>query len=305
MDLRQLRYFVHVATFGSFSGAATQLNVAQSAISRHVRVLEEELGVTLLERHGRGAQPTAAGEVLLKRATRLLRSVDEMREAVVHAGLGPSGQVSLAIPPSVSATLAASALESCRREYPHITLQLSESWTGDILDWLLMGHNDLGVIYSSQVDERIMFRPIVTENLCLVGAAFDPALRNRNAITLAEVAALPLIAPPEPHGLRKVIGTAFSEQSLVPRIAYESQVWSVIREMIRSGLAYGILAPNEVGADIRRGHIVSVPIVEPELKRTLGVAIRRGNAVPPSVEAVLNLISREAPDWYAAAQSVS
>lgn len=298
MNLRQLRYFVHVAKLKSFSHAATHLNVAQSALSRHMRMLESELGVKLLERRARGTEPTAAGKVLLKRATRIIRSVDETKEAVIHTGQGPAGLVSLAIPPSVSSIIAAPLIDCCKRDLPHVTLKLSEGWTGDILEWLLIGHNDLGVIYSSQVDDRVRFKPIITERLTLVGSASDETLQRRKSFTLRDVSAMPLIVPPEPHGLRKVIEGAFAEHNLAPILAYESQVWSVIRDIVRSGLARAILAPSEVNSDIRRGQLISVPIVEPELRRTLGVAASRDTGRVPAVMAVFEMLFREGPRWW-------
>jgi len=299
MDLRQLRYFVHVANLKSFSHAAAHLNVAQSALSRHMGLLESELGVRLLDRHGRGAEPTAAGKVLLKRATRVLRSVDETREAVIHAGQGPAGQVSLAIPPSVSSIFAAPLFKACERELPHVTLKLSEGWTGDIMEWLLIGHNDLGIIYSSQVDDRVCFKSIATEKLALVGSSSDASLKDQTSFTLRDVSRMPLIVPPGPHGLRKVIESAFAEHDLTPQFAYESQVWSVIKEIIRSGLACSILALSEVEPEIRRGHMVSVPIIEPEIKRTLGVALTSNNQPSPPVEAIFEMLGRDGPKWCA------
>lgn len=297
MDLRQLRYFVDVANLKSFSHAAVHLNVAQSALSRHVRLLESELGVRLLNRHGRGAEPTAAGKVLLRRARRVLRAVDETREAVIHAGLGPAGPVTLAIPPSVSSLFAAPLINICERDLPHVTLKLSEGWSGDILEWLLIGHNDLGIIYSSQVDNRVSFKPIITESLAVVGSSTDTCLKSRSGFTLREISTMPLVVPPRPHGLRRVIDAAFAEHDLTPLYEHESQVWSVIRDMIRSGHAYSILPPSEVKTDIRRGHVVSVPIVNTEVKRTLGVAINRD--IPPSSpsRAVFEMLAREGPRW--------
>ena len=297
LDFRQLRYFVHVAKLGSFSHAAAHLNVAQSALSRHIRLLESELGVRLLDRHGRGAEPTAAGQILLRRATRLLRSLDETREAVMHAGQGPAGHVSIAVPPSASQIFAAPLIETCRLQLPHVTLKLSEGWTGDILDWLLIGHNDLGIIYSSQVDDRVRFKPIMTENLMLVGRSKDSGAAKRGSFRLRDVATMPLIVPPEPHGLRRVIQSSFAEHDLSPNIAYESQVWSVIKEIVRSGLAFAILAESEVATEIRRGHLFAAAIVQPALTRTLGVAASRKASPSQAVDAVFDVLSREGPKW--------
>ncbi len=297
MDLRQLNYFVHVAKLKSFSRAAAHLNVAQSALSRHMRILESELGVRLLDRHVRGTEPTAAGRVLLTRAILLLRSIDETRQEVINVGQGPAGHVSLAVPPSVSQIFAAPLIKNCGRELPHVTLKLSEGWTGDIHEWLLIGHTDLGIIYSSQVDDRVRFKPILSENLELIVSAQNSSLIKNSCYTLKEVSAMALVVPPYPHGLRKVIEAAFAEHNLTPNFTYESQVWSIIKEIIKSGVAQAIFASSEVAAEIRRGRLVSVPIVKPSLQRTLGVAMARDSEPSPPVKAVFDLLSREGSKW--------
>lgn len=297
MDLRQLRYFVNVAKSENFGRAAAQLNVAQSALSRHIKLLETELGVKLLDRHARGAEPTAAGKVLLKRATRLLRSIDETRQEVVSIGQGPAGHVNLAIPSSVSQLFAAPLINVCQRELPNVTLKLSEGWTGDIQEWLLNGHSDLGIIYSSQVDDRFYFKPIITESLELIISAENCSLNKRSSYSLNEVSKMALTIPPNPHGLRKVIDAAFAEHNLTPHLLVESQVWSVIKKLVRSGEAHAILPSSEVAADIRRGHMKSIPILDPVLKRTLGMAISRGSHMSPSVQAVFHLVGKESSKW--------
>lgn len=299
MDLRQLRYFVNVAKQENFGRAAEHLNVAQSALSRHISLLETELGVKLLFRHARGAEPTAAGKILQKRATRLLQSIDEIRQEIVSVGQGPAGHVSLAVPTSVSQLFAAPLIDACKRELPNITLKLSEGWTGDILEWLLNGHSDLGIIYSSQVDKRIQFKPIITESLDLIVSAQKCSLSNRISYSLSEVSKMDLIVPPRPHGLRRVIDAAFAEHNVTPNFTYESQVWSVIKNIIKSGEAQAILPSSEVAADIRRGSMLSIPIRNPIVKRTLGLAITGNSHRSPSVNAVYQLFGRESSKWSA------
>ena len=95
MDLRQLRYFVAIAETGNVRQAAERVRVAQSALSRHVRALEAELGVRLLDRHARGVSLTGAGERLNLRAVEILRRVDEMRAEIIAEGELPAGAVSV------------------------------------------------------------------------------------------------------------------------------------------------------------------------------------------------------------------
>src|SRR5262249_25948236 len=98
MDLRQLRYFVAVAERGGFGAAASTLNVAQSALSRHIKLLEHELGGALLERGARGVSPTEAGKVLLTRGRWLLDALDDIKAEGLIENREPSGTVRLGAP---------------------------------------------------------------------------------------------------------------------------------------------------------------------------------------------------------------
>ena len=297
MDLRQLRYFIQVAELKSFSRAATQLNVAQSALSRHMRQLETELGVQLLERHCRGVEPTPAGHILLSKGCTLLRSLDETRHEVVAAAQGPAGFVSFAIPPSVSQIFAAPAIEVCHHNFPHVILKLSEGWTGDIYEWLLAKHCDLGILYSSQVTDKIQFKPIFSEHLSLVVSTKCKSLAKRESISLKEVAAMPLVVVPQPHGLRKLIDATFAQHDLDLKIALESQMWAIIKETIESGEAQAIMPRSELAADIHHGKMIDIPIVDPVVHRTLGVAMVQSNQITPTIKAVYDLIGREGKNW--------
>ena len=95
MDLKQLSYFVAVAEFGSFSRAATELGIAQPALSRQVRTLELSLRQTLLRRHGRGATTTEAGRLLLDHARGILHQVERCTDELRDMRLALGGQVAL------------------------------------------------------------------------------------------------------------------------------------------------------------------------------------------------------------------
>ena len=124
MDLQQLRYFVTVAEVENFSLAAHRLRVAQSAVSRQVRLLEQELGATLLRRAGRGVKLTETGETLRRRATDLIRHADDLRSDIRGRGNAPTGILRVGANPSLGDAVFPSLARSYMAAYPKVRLHL-------------------------------------------------------------------------------------------------------------------------------------------------------------------------------------
>src|SRR4051812_19334417 len=137
MDLRQLRYFIAVAERGGFAAAASTLNVAQSALSRHVKELEHELGGKLFERGARGVSVTESGKVLLARGRWLLGTIDDIKAEVRTENREPSGTVRLGAPSSLAEILYAPFAQLFVKRFPRVRLELSEGLTDGMSDRLL------------------------------------------------------------------------------------------------------------------------------------------------------------------------
>src|ERR1700745_1545074 len=129
MDLRQLPYLVAVAERGGFGAAASALNVAQSALSRHVKELEHELGGALLERGARGVSAPESGKVLLTRGRWLLGLIDDIKAEVRTENREPSGTVRLGAPSSLADILYAPLAKIIVERFPRMRLELSEGLT--------------------------------------------------------------------------------------------------------------------------------------------------------------------------------
>ena len=150
MNLKQLNTFVHVAELGSLSKASDRLRTVQPALSRQIRMLEDELGVELFSRHGRGMALTEAGDLLRTRALAILRQLEETKADISeHAGL-VRGRVVLGIPPTVGDVLAARLVKEFLRQYPDVTLRIVPAFTGFLLDWLQRGEIDVAIMYKPE-----------------------------------------------------------------------------------------------------------------------------------------------------------
>jgi len=202
MNLRQLQYFVEVSELESVTQAAERLHVAQPAVSRHMRALEHDLGVRLFERDGRGIILTNAGLVFRDRVRTVLRELDRAQLEVKALSRSPGGRIDFAMPFSVSQALTRVLVERAHEELPGIALRIIDGWTGFIIEWLLRGRLDLGIIYDYTLKSDVLrTEPLATEEHFLLCAPSDP-LVARQSISLAEVASLPLALPSREHGLR-------------------------------------------------------------------------------------------------------
>src|SRR5215217_2788437 len=204
MDLRQLTTFVQVADLGSLSKAAERLRIAQPALSRQIRLLEEELKVALFARHGRGMVLTPAGELLRGRAGGILRQVEEARADLMEEAGAVRGRVVFGMPPTVGDVLATRLIERFLALHPEVRLRVVTAYSGYLLEWLHSGEVDIAVVYSTERAANVRISPLLVENLYFVGAG-GPTEEAGHAVPFAEVAARRLVLPGPQHGLRVLV----------------------------------------------------------------------------------------------------
>src|ERR1700754_1482854 len=127
MQYRQLHYFVSVVEAGSFSRAASTIHVAQPALSQQIAQLEEQLGVSLLLRSARGVRPTAAGEVLYREASSILKRLQQL-PGIVRSGTGVAeGVVRLGMSSTIMANAPAAFVEECKASLPNVAVRMAVS----------------------------------------------------------------------------------------------------------------------------------------------------------------------------------
>ena len=195
MELRGLAYFVAIVEEGSISAAAKQLHISQPPLSAQLRHLEEELGVTLIERGARHVTPTAAGRALYERAKRLLLLADATRQEVSQIAGGVRGVVRLGTISSCGPALLTPAFAAFCAQHPALRFEVREGNTYQLLDLLRAGAIELAVLRTPFADEGLACHSLPPEPLCAVAR---PGLLKADgfsteAITLQALAGLPLV----------------------------------------------------------------------------------------------------------------
>src|SRR4029078_543390 len=147
MHSQHLEYFCKVAEYGSFSRAAVAIGINQSALSRHVRNLELDLGLSLFYRNGRGVALTEDGKWLLERTKPALREIALVRQEATDARAGVVSSVTIGLPPTVGRMLVLPLAKKLTSTFPNIRLRFVEGFSAHLLEWLDSGKVDMAVLY--------------------------------------------------------------------------------------------------------------------------------------------------------------
>lgn len=269
MDFRQLRNFIHVVELSSITAAAERLSIAQPALSRQVKALEDELNVSLLRRHGRGVMPTEEGIWLARRAKAILEDIADMAGDISGNRAPLSGTVTVGLPPTVSEVLATHLIERTMATYPEVKLRVVSGFSGHVQDWLLRGKIDLGIAYEGQKSASVRAQPIIIEQLFLIQSAGAESARDGVPIRAREALEQPLILPNPEHGLRGRIDAIAHGEGIDLNVVLEIDILPTMLAFVERGLGNTILPLVSVINHVREGRLIARPIVRRSIDRTL------------------------------------
>jgi DNA-binding transcriptional LysR family regulator len=241
IELRHLRYFVAVAEELHFGRAALRLHLAQPPLSQQIRRLEEILGHTLFTRTSRSVRLTSAGEVFLERARRTLRNVQEDLDEARSIGRGEVGFLRVGFIGSSMLTRLPAMLGKYRRQYPKVSLQLSENFTSNLIQSLTKGTLDAGILRDGDPTEGLTIEPLFSEPFVAVLPNNHPLVK-RKTISVADLRDEPFVFFTPTAGTlayQKTIGLC-EEQGFRPRVVQEAPQWLTILRLVGAGLGVSI-----------------------------------------------------------------
>ncbi len=196
MNLKEIEYIVKIAEEKGLTRAAEKLNMSQPPLSNQIRGLEEELGTPLFIRGGRSLQLTEAGKLLYRRASQLLDLAERTREEVSSLAMGLSGTICLGSVAGLAPFLTARWLAGFREEYPLVRFEIVNGSSDDIIDQLLRGYMELGIIAAPYDSEHLEGIPVGDEPWCAIMSDRHPLADQPSApLPLKALAGQPLIVP--------------------------------------------------------------------------------------------------------------
>ncbi|EBE5745905.1 tricarballylate utilization LysR family transcriptional regulator TcuR [Salmonella enterica] len=264
MELRQLRYFVRIIETGSMGSAAQDLDIGVSALSQQMSRLENELAIRLLQRTSRGVTPTNAGLAFYSQAQLALRHADDAILAAREARL--SGHVSVGMAPSTASILGIPFIHAMQENYADVRLHVVESLSGNLERMINTRQIDLAVVFQKDKILRWSARPILEEQLFLIGSHALLAALPDNPITPEQLAGIPLIMPSQGHGLRGRLDAVCQEHALNVEIVAEIDGLALLMRAVRDGLG-ATLQPGAAISHLDNDALRVIGVHNPVLSR--------------------------------------
>jgi DNA-binding transcriptional LysR family regulator len=297
MLIEQLKLFLAVAAAGSFSRAATLSDTTQSAVSKRVMALEQELGALLFERTGRGVRLTDAGRALLPRAEALTNDAEQLADVVAADSSRPRGTVRVAIQPSVAWPMANDLYVRVRDAFPAIHLQITEAPTAQVIEWLRDGRHDLGVLSQPGQEKLPNAERLFASSLQLVSRAGSP-LTRRPTVAFDRLEGIPLVVAIMPNGGRVLLEEVARRRGVRLDVVMEVYSIHLIKKLVREGVAYTIALASSIADELGTGQLTASRIVSPTMTQAFFLsttATRRPSAAVRTVAELIRTLARSAP----------
>jgi DNA-binding transcriptional LysR family regulator len=286
VDLRQLEILQAIAETGSFTACGRKLNVSQSAISRQILLLEEELGEPLFLRVGRQVRMTPAAESLVQLGKRVFLDVRDTVGAITDRTRELRGTLRLSGGMTVCLYVFPPLLKHLRRVHPHLDVRLTVAMAGRSVQEIRGGRVDAGLLTLPVEDADMITVPVLREELLLITTPTHPMARRRRA-TPRELAGLPFILFELGSATRRVIDNFFATENIEPTVVMDTENVEIIKAMVKTGLGVGIVPYQAVAREVKAGQLFCTRIEGHELVRQTGWVYARANRVPRVINELL------------------
>jgi DNA-binding transcriptional LysR family regulator len=292
MDLHHLEIFCTLVRLRSFSRTAEALFLTQPTVSGHMKNLEDELGVKLLDRLGKRVVPTEAGDILYRHGVRLLEERDRARQEIGKLTGRISGVLTIGGSTIPGAYLLPPLIGAFKRKNPSITVQLNIDDTARITEAVLSGDICIGVVGARLSDPRLEVHPFQTDEL-VVAVPGRHRWAKRRTIAPGELKSEPFILREQGSGTRTIMEDRLEKAGLsVADLDVTAMVGSsdAVRQAIKAGLGVSILSSRAVKDDVAVGRLAAVRIKGVIMERHFFVVLLKGRTRSPLCKAFLDLI---------------
>jgi DNA-binding transcriptional LysR family regulator len=294
MDLRQLEIVKAVAEKGSFTGAGRHLHLSQSAVSRQILLLEDELKEPLFLRIGRKVRITPTGETVLNLSRRVFDDIRDTESAIRDGREALTGTLRLMGGMSVCLYVFPSLIKEYRRLHPGVEVRVTPGTVSRLLRKFRSGAADLALLTLPVDDPNFVTVPVMQEELLLVTAPSHP-LAKKKVIEAKDLKRQPFVLFEAGSATRRSLDQFFIREQIEPRVVTETENVEIIKAMVRVGLGISIIPYQAAARELRAGQLFCSRIRGHSLVRDTGWVHARTHRVPRMVQEMMQTMDRILP----------
>jgi DNA-binding transcriptional LysR family regulator len=274
MDIHHLKYFIEVARQKNFSKAAGITHVSQSAVSKVIKDLEAELGVTLLNRNSKSVELTDAGILFLNQAQQVVSLFDNLTTDFEHEFKLAKGKISVGLPPITEATVFAQLLGEFRKKYPQIDIELYEHGSKKIEQKIQKGTLDFGIVCNVPNAATCDSFALTNDPLNAILHREHP-LSNRPEIDLQALAGEGFVIYHADFSLHDEIIDTCKIVGFQPKIVFETSQRELMIQTVAANLGVAFL-PSKLCSELNSKVITAIPLVRPQILHQMSVVWKKG-----------------------------
>jgi len=295
MDLRQLEILCAIAETGTFTGAGEKLHVSQSAISRQVLLLEDELREPLFLRQGRGAVPTRTGQQLIDLGRRLLDDLSATVGVIRDQHVELSGTLRIAGGMTVCLYVFPLLLKDFRHAHPRVDVKLITGATPRLIRQLKNGLVDVALLTLPVDEPSFVVLPALREELMLVMPADHP-LAAKKRVQPKDLALEPFVLFEPLSNTRRTADRFFTRVGIEPRVVLETENVEILKALVASGMGMTIIPYQSVADEVRSGQLACARVSgATELERETGWVYPRSSHLPRAVQELIGMLETIKP----------
>jgi DNA-binding transcriptional LysR family regulator len=291
LDLRQLEIIRAIAETGSFTAAGLKLHVSQSAISRQILLLEEELKEPVFLRVGRRIRITSAGEALVQLSHRVFQDLGDTFAGITESRESLRGQIRLLGGMTVCLYVFPSLLTELKRQHPNLELKLVTGSSERCLAHLRAGTGDLALLTLPVDQPDLVSVPVMQEELLLITGSKHPLARKRK-IQPQDLVKQPFVLFETGSNTRRVLDEFFMTSRIEPQIVLETENVEIIKAMVRHGIGISIIPFLAAARDVASGHLFCARIDGRALVRETGWVYPKMSRTPRTVQECISAFDR-------------
>jgi len=292
MHIETLKIFCDVVENQSFSHAASQNFITQSAVSQQIRGLEERYGKRLLERKRGSVRPTAAGEILHRASREILHVFGEMEAQLQGLSNVITGSIRVGTVHSVGLYELSEPLKAYFADFPHVNVYLEYDRASHVYEQVLRGNVDLGIVAYPTARAQITVLDFRTDRLVVVCAP-SHAVAERQQLPVSALDGEKFVGFEKGIPTRQALDRLFAEKEIAVQYVAELDNIEMVKRLVEVGAGIAVIPEKSCVHEVQSGSLVKVELSDKDLLRPIGIIYRTGKHFSPAVEKFIEYLQND------------